>query len=135
MAPDPITFQAEVSSLIEELFASANAHDTDRHVTLYWRDAALIFIANGEMIRGWDAYREVQRKWWDDGRATGTYEMVGNTAYEALRDDCGLTTFAMHARSKLPDGQMREREIVFTGLWRRGAEGWRIVYAHESTTR
>ena len=135
MASDPTTFQREIAPLIEELFASANAHDADRHVALYWRDAALIFIVNGEIIRGWDAYRELQRTWWDDGRATGSYERVGDPAYKALGDDCGITTLAMHARSKLPNGQTREREIAFTGLWRRGPEGWRIVYAHESTTR
>ena len=135
MASDPTPFQREIAPLLEDLFASANAHDADRHVALYWRDAALIFIVNGEIIRGWDAYREVQRKWWDDGRATGTYVLVGGPAYEALDDDCGLTTFAMRARSKSPDGRIGERQIVFTGLWRRRPEGWRIVYAHESSTR
>jgi ketosteroid isomerase-like protein len=132
MASDPTSFRREIGPLIEELFASANAHDADRHVALYWRDAALIFVVNGEIIRGWDAYREAQRRWWDDGRATGSYEMVGDPAYEFIDVDCGLTTLAMHARSKSPDGQILEREIAFTGLWRRGSTGWRIVYAHES---
>jgi ketosteroid isomerase-like protein len=135
MASNLTTFQREVTPLMDELFASAIAHDVDRHVALYWRDVGLMFIVNGTIIRGWDAYREMQRKWWDDGRATGSYEIVGDPAYQALDDDCGLTTLAMHARSKLPDGQIREREIAFTGLWRRGSEGWRIVYAHESTTK
>ncbi len=135
MASDAGTFQREIAPLMEDLFTSANAHDVNRHVALYWRDAALIFIVNGEIIRGWDAYGREQRKWWDDGRATGTYEIVGDPVYEALDDDCGLTTLVMQARSKLSDGQIREREIVFTGLWRRGSDGWRIVYAHESSTR
>ena len=135
MASDLTTFQRDIAPLMEELLASANAHDADRHVALYWRDAALIFVVNGEIIRGWDAYREMQRRWWDNGRATGSYEKVGPAAHEVLGDDCVLTTLALHARSELPDGQIREREIAFTSLWRRRPEGWRIVYAHESTTR
>lgn len=135
MASDPTTFQREIAPLIEELFDSANALDVDRHVALYWRDAAMLFIVNGVIIRGWDRYRELQRTWWGDGRATGSYEMVGNPACEALDGDCGLTTLVMRARSKLADGEIRERDIAFTGLWRRRPEGWRIVYAHESSTR
>jgi len=135
MPPDTVTFQQQVAQLIAELLASANSHDTDRHCAVYARDAALIFIVNGEVIRGWDAYRERQRQWWDDGRATGSYEYRGEPAYEALGDDLGLTTAVIVARAELPDGQIRQRELVASALWKRRPEGWRIVYAHESSTK
>jgi len=115
MPPDTVTFQQQVAQLIAELLASANSHDTDRHCAVYARDAALIFIVNGEVIRGWDAYRERQR--------------------EALGDDLGLTTAVIVARAELPDGQIRQRELVASALWKRRPEGWRIVYAHESSTK
>jgi hypothetical protein len=41
--------------LVAELYASANAHDADRTLAVYARDPGLIFIINGEIIRGWDA--------------------------------------------------------------------------------
>jgi hypothetical protein len=45
-------FQQQIAPLVPELYASANAHDTDRHWAIY-------------------AYREKQRRWWDDGKAVG----------------------------------------------------------------
>jgi hypothetical protein len=104
-------------------------------LAVYARDPALIFIINGEIIRGWDAYRDKQREWWDDGRAVGTYKYVGEPIYEALGEHSGLTTLLMDGRKHLPDGQVGERRIAFSALWSKRPEGWRITYAHESTTR
>lgn len=129
------TFQQQVAPLVAELYESANAHDTDRHLALYARDPALLFIIDGEIIRGWDAYRQRQRQWWDDGRVVGTYENVGEPIYGALGENTGLTTLLMDTRKHLPDGQVRERQVAFTALWSRRLEGWRITYAHESSRR
>ena len=49
-------FQQQVGPLLAEMEASANAHDTDRHLlAAYSKDSALTFIINGEIIRGWEA--------------------------------------------------------------------------------
>jgi len=128
-------FQEQVAPLVAELYASANTHDTDRHLALYARDPDLIFIINGEVIRGWDAYRERQREWWEDGKAVGAYEAVGQPIYEAVGEDSGLTTLFIAGRRQLPDGQTRDLQVAFTALWRKLPEGWRITYAHESSIR
>lgn len=130
---DTVTFELQVAPLMAELLASANAHNVDRHCAAYARDPALLFIANCEIIRGWDAYRERQRQWWDDSRVGGGYAYRGEIAYQLLSEDFGLTTAIILARRSLPDGQVREREVAFTALWNRRSEGWRITYAHEST--
>ena len=127
-------FQQQVEPLVAELYTSANAHETDRHLALYARDPALIFIINGELIRGWDAYREKQRQWWEDGKAVGAYKAAREPIYEALTEDSGLTTLFIGGRRQLPDGQTRDLQVAFTALWRRLPEGWRITYAHESST-
>jgi ketosteroid isomerase-like protein len=128
-------FQQQVAPLLAEMEASANAHDTDRHLAAFSRDSALTFIINGEIIRGWDALRERQRQWWNDGKATGVYAYLGEPTYEVFGKDLGLTTHLIAARASLPDGQMRERQLAFTALWSRRPEGWRIIYAHESSTK
>ncbi len=135
MASESGTFQQLVAPLLAEMEASANLHNTDRHLAAYSRDPALIFILNGEIIRGWDTLRERQRQWWDDGRATGVYEYIGEPICELFSKDLGLTTSVIAARAYLPDGQVRERKLVFTALWTRRLEGWRIIYAHESSTK
>jgi ketosteroid isomerase-like protein len=128
-------FEQQIAPLLAELHASANAHDTDRHLAVLWRDPALIFIINGEVIRGWDALREQQLKWWDHGRAVGVYESLGEPIYDAFGEDSGMTTHVMAARAPLAHGRVRERQLAYTALWRRHPEGWRIIYAHESGTR
>jgi hypothetical protein len=61
------SFLEAVPTMLAELEASANAHDTDRHMTAYANDPSLTFVFNGELIRGWGALREQQRRWWNDG--------------------------------------------------------------------
>jgi ketosteroid isomerase-like protein len=128
-------FQQQVAPLLAQMEASANAHDADRHLAVYSRDSALTFIINGEVIRGWDALRERQRQWWNDGQAVGVYEYLGKPICEVFGKDLGLTTLLIAARTHLPDGQVRERQLAFTALWSRRQERWRIIYAHESSTR
>jgi ketosteroid isomerase-like protein len=135
VSPETATFLRQVAPLLAEMEASANRHDTDRHLAAYSRDPALIFIFNGEIIRGWDTLRERQREWWHDGNAAGTYEYIGEPLGELLGKDLGLTTSLIAARANLPDGQIRERRLVFSALWSRRLEGWRIIYAHESSAR
>ena len=135
MSSELALFQQQVAPLLAEMEASANAHDTDRHMAAYSRDSALTFIINGEIIRGWDALRERQRQWWNDGKATGVYSYLGEPACEALGKDLGMTTHLIAARANLPDGQVRERQLAFTALWSRQQDGWRIIYAHESSTK
>ena len=74
-------FQQQVVPLLAEMEASANAHDTDRHLAAYSKDSALTFIINGEIIRGWEALRQRQRQWWNDGKATGVYEYLGKPTF------------------------------------------------------
>jgi len=135
VSSEPGTFQQQVAPLLAEMEASANAHDTDRHLAACSRDAALTFVFNGEIIRGWEALREKQRQWWQDGRATGVYEYLGEPIFQVFNSDLGLTTHLIAARARLPDGQLRERQLAFTALWSRRQEGWRIIYAHESSTK
>ncbi len=133
MASQSGSFEEMVAPLLAELLASANAHDTDRHCAVYARDAALVFVANGDITRGWDAYRERQRQWWNAGRATGVYEYSGAPVCQPLGENFGVTTLIILARNPLPEGGLRERELVFTALWSRRPEGWRIIHAHESS--
>jgi len=135
MSSELETFQQQVAPLLVEMGASANAHDTDRHLAAFSRDSGLTFIINGEIIRGWGALRERQRQWWNGGKATGVYEYLGKPTCEVLGKDLGLTTHLIAARTSLPDGQVRERQLAFTALWSRRPEGWRIIYAHESSTK
>lgn len=128
-------FKSAVMPLLAELEASANARDTDRHMAAYARDASLIFVFNGAIVRGWDRLRELQRQWWSDDSVKVGYAYLGNPIVQALHDDAGLTTFLIAARKETADGRVVERTLAYSALWRRLEEGWRIVFAHESSDK
>ena len=128
-------FKSAVTPLLAELQASANAHDTDRHLAAYARLPSLIFVFNGSIIRGWDELRALQRQWWNDGKAKGSYAYLDSPIFEALGNDAGLTTFLIAARRVADGGDVVERTLAYSALWRRFEEGWRITFAHESTRK
>jgi hypothetical protein len=128
-------FKSAVMPLLAELEASANAHDTDRHMAAYARESSLTFVFNGEIVRGWDQLRELQRQWWSDGNVKGSYTYVDSPIFEVLGDDAGLTTFLIAARKDAVDGSVVEKRLAYSALWRRLPEGWRITFAHESSDK
>ena len=101
----------------------------------YANDPSLTFAFNGEVIRGWNALREQQRKWWHDGAATGSYKYAGTPIVETVAEDLGMTTVLIAARTQFPDGRVIERTLAYSALWRKQDDGWRIVFAHESSTK
>ena len=126
-------FKSAVMPLLIELQASANLHDTDRHMAAYARESSLTFVFNGEIVRGWDQLRELQRQWWSDGKVKGSYTYLDSPIFESLGDDAGLTTFLIAARKEAVDGSVVEKTLAYSALWRRLKEGWRITFAHESS--
>jgi len=128
-------FKSAVMPLLVELEASANAHDTDRHMAAYAKESSLTFVFNGGIVRGWDQLRELQRQWWSDGQVKGSYTYLDNPIFEALGDDAGLTTLLIAARKDAVDGTVVEKTLAYSALWRRLPEGWRITFAHESSDK
>ncbi len=79
--------------------------------------------------------RELQRQWWSDGQAKGSYRYMEDPIFEALGDDAGLTTLLISARKESADGSVVEKTLAYSALWRRLQEGWRITFAHESSDK
>lgn len=128
-------FESAVRPLLAELEASANAHDTDRHMALYARGPSLTFVANGEIVRGWDQLRQLQSQWWSDDKARGSYKYLDGPIIEVLGDDAGVTTLLIAAEKKAADRSVVTKTLAYSALWRRLPEGWRITLAHESSAK
>ena len=127
------TARAEIAPLHAEMQAAANAHDTDRHLSFYVREPSLIFILNDQLIAGWDALREKQRQWWNDGKTDVVYTAVGEPEYRMPAPGLVMLTFFLTSRRTLPDGAIRNTGFGISSLWQKRPEGWRIIHAHEST--
>ncbi|MGD0492958.1 MAG: nuclear transport factor 2 family protein [Steroidobacteraceae bacterium] len=126
--------QTEVLAALAEMGAAANAHDVDRHVGFYAHDASTTLIFNGESVVGWEAIRAKQREWWGDGKTDVVYTVQGKPEVRMLKADLAVTTLFMRSRRTGPNGEVKDGRFAVSALWQRRAEGWRVIYSHESTT-
>jgi ketosteroid isomerase-like protein len=124
----------EVASLLAQMGAAANAHDVERHVGFYAHDPTVTFIFNGKAIIGWAAIRDNQREVWRNGTSDVVYTMRGVPQFSTLSANVVITTIFLHSRRTTPEGGTRESEFAISSVWQKRPEGWRVVYAHESTT-
>jgi ketosteroid isomerase-like protein len=125
----------EIAPLFAEMQAAANAHDTDRHLAFYAREPSLLFVINDEAIHGWEALREKQLQWWNNGKSDVVYTQVGEPDYRLVAPGLVMLTHFLKSRRTLPDGETRHTGFGISALWQKRPEGWRIIYAHESTVQ
>ena len=118
--------------LFERMLVTANAHDVDGHLATYARDSTLVFVINDQIIRGWTELHERQRQWWQDGKSDAAYRVVGEPDYQMPAAGVVVQTYLLSSHRTLADGTPSDGRIAVTDIWRKGPDGWRILYAHES---
>ena len=130
---DLATARAEILPLFEQMKTAAQAHDVDAHLAFYIHSPTLLFIINGEAIRGWEALRQKQTEWWQSGKSDVVYRLVDSVDYRMPAPGLVVQTYFLASSRTDSGGGTRESRLGVTALWQRRAEGWRIVYAHESS--
>ncbi len=130
---DLATARKEILPLIQAMAAAARAHDADKHVSFYARDPTLLFVINDQKIVGYDALLAKQREWWHDGKTDVVYTMVGEPDFAMPARGLVIVTYFLTSHRTMPDGTIRNTGVGISALWQRRPEGWRIIYAHEST--
>jgi len=125
----------EVSRALAQMGAAANAHDVDGHVGFYVHDPQVMLIYDGEAIVGWDTIRAKQREWWQGGKTDVVYTVQGKPDFRVLAPGLVMSTLLMKSRRTTPAGAVREGSFAVSSLWQKRAEGWRVIYSHESSSR
>jgi ketosteroid isomerase-like protein len=135
MAPpdDLAAARAEILPLFEAMQAAANAHDAEKHVSFYAREPSLLFVINDEAIVGYDALLAKQREWWQGGKTDVAYTLIGKPDFRMPARGLVMVTYFLTSRRTMPDGKTRNTGFGISALWQQRPEGWRIIYAHEST--
>ncbi len=129
--------RAEIMPLFTAMERTANVHDAEAHLAFYVHSPALVFVANGAEIVGWDNLLVQQKKWWPGGKiapadaAHAPYRMMGPPRFDAYGPRLAMVTFVLDARRVYPDKVMR-RPLAISQLWQKLPDGWKVVYAHES---
>lgn len=131
----PESESLEVGHALAQMGAAANAHDVEGHVGFYARDPAVMLIYDGEAIVGWEAIRDKQREWWQGGKTDVVYTVQGKPQFRVLSPSLVMSTLLMKSRRTTATGAVREGSFAVSSLWQKRAEGWRVIYSHESSTR
>jgi ketosteroid isomerase-like protein len=117
-----------VRAVLDRQVADWNKGDLDGFLAGYWNSPKVVFQSGGHRYDGWEAMRERYRQRYQaEGRA------MGRLAFSGL-DIEPLGPEAVLARGRwqltMPDGTTPGG--LFTVIFRKFPEGWKIVHDHTS---
>ncbi|HEY8229111.1 MAG TPA: nuclear transport factor 2 family protein [Rhodanobacteraceae bacterium] len=124
--------QQQIQAVMAAMGSAAKAHDTDRFMAGFLHEPSLIFAINGRIIHGWDALHAQQLKWWRNGKSDVVYKPTGPTEFVQLAPGAWVSTQALSSQRTGADGKPSVGTFAVTDIWKKTAQGWRIVYGHES---
>jgi len=117
---------AAVQHLLEAQQAAWNRHDLEGFMAGYWNSPDLTFFSGAQRIAGWQAALDRYTKNYQDaGKEMGRLEF-GDLNIEPLGNEAAFVRGSYHltmSDGKTPHG-------LFTLIFRKFPEGWKIVHDH-----
>jgi uncharacterized protein (TIGR02246 family) len=125
-AADTAAIDAAVRALLDEQVAAWNRGDVEAFMAGYWKSDELRFASGGDVTYGWDATLARYHTRYPDRAAMGTlsFEEIDVRAIGPTHA-LAFGRYVLERESDRPTG-------LFTLLFERRAEGWRIVHDHTS---
>jgi ketosteroid isomerase-like protein len=118
--------RAAITAVLNAQQAAWNHGDVDKFLEGYWRSPELTFSGTGGIARGWDGVLARYKKSYPDQDAMGHLEFSG-LEFRFLGKDAALVLGHWHlTRAKGDVGG------VFSLVWQRFPEGWKIIHDHTS---
>jgi uncharacterized protein (TIGR02246 family) len=119
--------QGAIRKILDAQQTAWNQGNVDAFLEGYWHSPDLTFSGSGGIARGWDGVLARYKKNYPDRAAMGQLDFSG-LEFRFLGKDAALVLGHWHlARSQGDVGG------VFSLVWQRFPEGWRIVHDHTST--
>jgi uncharacterized protein (TIGR02246 family) len=109
-----------------------NRGDVDAFLTGYWHSEDLTFSGSGGISRGWNEVLARYKRTYPDRAAMGTLDFSG-LEFRFLGPDSALVLGRWHLK-RATDHGAENADIggVFSLVWQRLPEGWRIIHDHTS---
>jgi uncharacterized protein (TIGR02246 family) len=118
--------RAAILEVLKNQQINWNAGDVEAFLDGYWRAPDLTFSGTSGTARGWDAVRARYKKNYADRGAMGQLDFSA-LEFRFLGADAALVLGHWHlTRAQGDIGG------VFTLVWQRFSEGWRIIHDHTS---
>lgn len=126
-APEPDEKdRAAITRVLSEQQAAWNRGDVEAFLQGYWHSPELTFSGSSGIARGWDAVLGRYKKTYPDRAAMGHLDF-SQVEVRFVGTDAALVLGHWHlTREKGDIGG------VFTLVWQRFPEGWRIIHDHTS---
>ncbi len=121
--------EAAIRAVLDSQVSAWNRGDLEGFMTGYWNSPDLTFFSAGTQTSGWDAALERYRKGYQaPGKEMGTLSFT-DLKIVMLAPDAAFVRGRFHLVTT--DG--KNPEGLFTLVWRKFPEGWRIVHDHSSS--
>ncbi len=118
--------RAVIDNVLNAQEKAWNRGDIDAFLEGYWHSPDLTFSGSGGIARGWDGVLAHYKKNYPDRATMGHLDFSG-LEFRFLGKDAALVLGHWHlARAQGDIGG------VFSLVWRRFPEGWRIIHDHTS---
>lgn len=128
-AADPAQDRAAIHGVLDAQAAAWNRGDLDAFLAGYWRSEQTVFAGGDQVHRGFEAMSKRYRDAYPTKEKMGRLSF-SNLRFESLEADRAVVTgsweLEIAGSDKRPGG-------VFTLVWRRFADGWKIVHDHTSS--
>jgi uncharacterized protein (TIGR02246 family) len=115
-----------ISAALNAQQTAWNRGDVDAFLVGYWHSPDLTFSGSSGVARGWDGVLARYKKNYPDRAAMGQLDF-SDLEFRFLGPDAALVLGRWHLK--------RERDDlggVFTLVWQRLPEGWKIIHDHTS---
>ena len=117
-----------IRTVLDRQVADWNKGDLEGFLAGYWNSPKVVFQSGGQRYDGWEAMRDrYRRRYQAEGKA------MGRLAFSSLEiEPLGPEAFLARGgwRLTMPDGA--KPGGLFTVIFRKFPEGWKIVHDHTS---
>jgi L-asparaginase / beta-aspartyl-peptidase len=119
--------RAKITAVLTAQQAAWNRGDVESFIVGYWESPELTFSGSGGVARGFDGVRGRYKKNYPDKAAMGELAF-SDLEFHFLGSDAALVLGKWHLKRE--NGDVGG---VFSLVWQRFPEGWKIIHDHTST--
>lgn len=124
----PHDIKSSIERVLNAQVQAWNNHDLEKFMQGYWQSPELTFFSGGQASRGWDeALERYRKRYQGEGHEMGKLEFA-NLNIAPLSPRAALTRGEWHLTTS--DG--KNPHGLFTLIFRKFPEGWKIIHDHTS---